>query len=116
MMHSVHHIYGAGREEARRASSSNPLRIPHPKIDKLACQAKGEGIFAVGEITRRMHTVNIFDCRWRFLGDRLTSFGAWFIGKADITLVAYPPYSIIQPLECQYLYGKFLKSYFCPLV
>ncbi|MBR4014219.1 MAG: hypothetical protein IKJ00_08000 [Clostridia bacterium] len=21
--------------------SSNPLRIPHPKIDKLACQAQG---------------------------------------------------------------------------
>ena len=33
------------------ASSSNPLRIPHPKIDKLACQAQGVGIFAKGEIT-----------------------------------------------------------------
>ena len=32
------------------ASSSNPLRIPHPKIDKLACQAQGAGIFAKGEI------------------------------------------------------------------
>ena len=31
--------------------SSNPLRIPHPKIDKLACQAQGVGIFAEGEIT-----------------------------------------------------------------
>jgi hypothetical protein len=30
--------------------SSNPLRIPRPKIDKLACQAQGVGIFAVGEI------------------------------------------------------------------
>ena len=28
----------------------NPLRIPHPKIDKLACQAQGEGILAEGEI------------------------------------------------------------------
>ena len=26
--------------------SLNPLRIPHPKIDKLACQAQGVGIFA----------------------------------------------------------------------
>ena len=31
--------------------SSNPLRIPHPKIDKLACQAQGVGIFAEGEIS-----------------------------------------------------------------
>ena len=31
--------------------SSIPLRIPHPKIDKLACQAQGVGIFAVGEIS-----------------------------------------------------------------
>jgi hypothetical protein len=33
--------------------SSNPLRIPRPKIDKLACQAQGVGIFAKGEITLR---------------------------------------------------------------
>ena len=31
--------------------STNPLRIPHPKFDKLACQAQGVGIFAKGEIT-----------------------------------------------------------------
>ena len=31
--------------------STNPLRIPHPKIDKLACQAQGVGIFAEGEIS-----------------------------------------------------------------
>ena len=28
-------------------SSSNPLRIPRPKIDKLAYQAQGVGILAV---------------------------------------------------------------------
>ncbi len=33
--------------------SANPLRMPHPKIDKLACQAQGVGIFAKGEITLR---------------------------------------------------------------
>ena len=27
----------------------NRVRIPHPKIDKLACQAQGAGIFAIGE-------------------------------------------------------------------
>ena len=27
------------------------VRIPHPKIDKLACQAQGVGIFTAGEIT-----------------------------------------------------------------
>ena len=32
-------------------SSAKPLRIPHPKIDKLACQAQGVGIFAKGEIS-----------------------------------------------------------------
>jgi hypothetical protein len=32
-------------------SSANPLRIPRPKIDKLACQAQGVGILAKGEIT-----------------------------------------------------------------
>ena len=31
--------------------SAIPLRIPHPQIDKLARQAKGVGIFAIGEIT-----------------------------------------------------------------
>ena len=31
--------------------SANPLRIPRPKIDKLACQAQGVGILATGEIT-----------------------------------------------------------------
>ena len=31
--------------------STNPLRIPHPKIDKLACQAQGVGILAKGEIS-----------------------------------------------------------------
>ena len=30
--------------------SSNPLRIPRPKIDKLAYQAQGVGILATGEI------------------------------------------------------------------
>jgi hypothetical protein len=30
--------------------SANPLRIPHQKIDKLACQAQGADIFAKGEI------------------------------------------------------------------
>jgi len=31
--------------------SLNPLRIAHPKIDKLACQAQGVGILAIGEIS-----------------------------------------------------------------
>ncbi len=31
--------------------SLNLLRIPHPKIDKLACQAQGVGILAKGEIS-----------------------------------------------------------------
>ena len=35
--------------------STNPLRIPHPKIDKFACQAQGGGIFAAGEITFRKY-------------------------------------------------------------
>ena len=29
-----------------RAQLLNPLRISHPKIDKLACQAQGADIFA----------------------------------------------------------------------
>ena len=35
--------------------STNPLRIPHPKIDKLACQTQGVGILAKGEITLRAY-------------------------------------------------------------
>ena len=31
------------------AVPQNPVRIPRPKIDKLACQAQDEGIFAKGE-------------------------------------------------------------------
>ena len=38
------------RSGSMSASSSNPLRISHPKIDKLACQARGVDIFAKGEI------------------------------------------------------------------
>lgn len=34
-----------------RAQLLNPLRISHPKIDKLACQAQGADIFAKGEIS-----------------------------------------------------------------
>ena len=33
-----------------KASLLNPLRISHPKIDKLACQVQGVDIFAKGEI------------------------------------------------------------------
>ena len=43
-------------------SSSNPLRIPRPKIDKLAYQAQGVGILATGEIflCSIMQIVHIF--------------------------------------------------------
>jgi len=47
--------------------SSNPLRIPHPKIDKLACQAQGVGIFAVGEITLRDAYCEHFYLIFRYL-------------------------------------------------
>ena len=30
-------------------SRQDPVRIPRPKIDKLACQAQGAGIFTFGE-------------------------------------------------------------------
>ena len=53
MMHSVHHMYGASEKRLGELSSTNPLRIPRPKIGKLACQAQGVGIFAKGEITFR---------------------------------------------------------------
>ena len=36
--------------------SLNPLRIPRPKIDKLACQAQGVGILAKGRDISLMHT------------------------------------------------------------
>ena len=34
-----------GFARQRRSEARRGVRIPHPKIDKLACQAKGEGIF-----------------------------------------------------------------------
>ena len=40
--------------------SSNPLRIPRSKIDKLACRDLGVGILAVRRDIRLMHTVHIF--------------------------------------------------------
>ena len=43
-------------------SSSNPLRIPRPKIDKLACQAQGAGIFAEGEITLHNARCILYTC------------------------------------------------------
>ena len=41
--------------------STNPLRIPHPKIDKQACQAQGVGILAKGEITLHDAYCDIFN-------------------------------------------------------
>ena len=49
----MHHIYGVKETWLDELCSSNPLRIPHPKFDKLACQTQGVGIFANGEITLR---------------------------------------------------------------
>jgi hypothetical protein len=43
-----------------RAQVLNPLRISHPKIDKLDCQAQGADIFAFCEIPLMMRTVYIF--------------------------------------------------------
>jgi hypothetical protein len=43
-----------------RAQLLNPLRISHPKIDKLACQAQGADIFAIGEIPLCDATIYIF--------------------------------------------------------
>ena len=39
MMHFVASYLRSLLDVARRACSSDPLRIPHSKIDKLACQA-----------------------------------------------------------------------------
>ena len=46
-----------------RAQLLNPLRISHPKIDKLACQAQGADIFAIGEIPLCDATIYIFNSR-----------------------------------------------------
>ena len=43
------------------------VRIPHPKIDKLACQAQGAGIFAVGEIPGFICTS--YEVLFSFFGD-----------------------------------------------
>ena len=53
--------------------SSNPLRIPHPKIDKLACQAQGVGIFAKGEITLRDAFCTYLICRAILLDPNIIS-------------------------------------------
>ena len=42
--------------------SSNPLRIPHPKFDKLAYQTQGVGIFAKGEICLRIDAYCLHVC------------------------------------------------------
>ena len=39
--------------------STNPLRIPHPKSDKLACRGLGVGIFAKGEISLRKYDATL---------------------------------------------------------
>ena len=49
----MHHIYGASEMWLDELCSAIPLRIPHPKIDMLVCQAQGAGILAKGEITIR---------------------------------------------------------------
>ena len=40
----------APAREPITALARNWVRIPRPQIDKLACQAKDVGIFAIGEI------------------------------------------------------------------
>ena len=44
--------------------AQKPLRIPHPKIGKLACQAQGVGIFAEGEIS--LHDAQYIFSVWDF--------------------------------------------------
>ena len=43
-----------------RAQLLNPLRISHPKIDKLACQAQGADIFTAGEVPLYDATIYIY--------------------------------------------------------
>ena len=58
--------------------SANPLRIPRPKIDKLACQARARVFSPYGEITFRDAYCNIFD------------FSVFFLGSATLCPVAVP--------------------------
>jgi hypothetical protein len=53
-------LWSGERNGSMSVCSSNPLRTPHPQIDKLACQAQGVGVFAAGEITSAMHTVHTY--------------------------------------------------------
>ena len=56
------------KNTARKISFSRArVRIPHPKIDKLACQAQGVGIFAVGEIPGFTYTS--YEVLFSFFGD-----------------------------------------------
>ena len=55
-----------------RAQLLNPLRISHPKIDKLACQAQGADIFTLSEIPLRDATIYIFKL-WNFDRNYLSS-------------------------------------------
>ena len=41
--------FGSGIEDSHHSAVRRGVRIPRPKIDKLACQAQGVGIFAKGE-------------------------------------------------------------------
>ena len=72
--------------------STNPLRIPHPKIDKLACQAQGVGIIAAGDITLRDAY-----CTYLIFGLCKTLFRS---------LQFHGLYSITQKFYCQALLWK----------
>ena len=74
--------------------SSNPLRIPHPKIDKLACQAQGVGIFAAGEITLHDAYCILF-----------------VFAKSEISLSFRALYFITLAPFCQAFIQKIARSY-----
>ena len=73
--------------------SSNPLRIPYPKFDKLACRAQGVGIFAEGEST--LHGIHDTQDTYFILTEKS---GAVF---AAVGLSALPIYSITSCFDCQ---------------
>ena len=85
---------------ARRACSSNPLRIPHSEIDKLACQAQSVGIFAAGELSLRDAYCEHF--YWIFL----IALDATALHSLTRCSHYNANYYIIQILLCQANYEK----------
>ena len=82
------------------------VRIPHPKLDKLACQAKGDGIFAIGEYPSSCFDLSNFFIQVAGLAyHHRTTCGAYHQERQTALVSHHAPACIFLRLDDIHAYG-----------